>query len=83
MKKVLSLLLMFLLIFPMVPVAKQVGAGPKISQEKQKTKIKTSQKHKKKKVNKKQSIRTAQNINKPQEGEILKIEGMVKDLNEQ
>ena len=40
----------------------------------------------KKKVKKKVAYkrpRYATNINKPQEGDILKLEGMVKDLNEQ
>jgi len=32
---------------------------------------------------KKAKVRYSHNINKPQEGDLLKLEGMVKDLNEQ
>jgi hypothetical protein len=35
------------------------------------------------KQNNKVKVRYSHNINKPQEGDLLKLEGMVKDLNEQ
>jgi hypothetical protein len=35
------------------------------------------------KQNNRVKVRYSHNINKPQEGELLKLEGMVKDLNEQ
>ncbi|WP_448583265.1 hypothetical protein [Thermocrinis sp.] len=79
MRKILGLILMLSIIFPFVSIAKEAGNKSKISQEKT-HKLKTK---KNKKLTKVQKIRTAQNINKPQEGEILKIEGMVRDLNEQ
>jgi hypothetical protein len=38
---------------------------------------------KKKAVKQNKKVRYSHNINKPQEGDLLKLEGMVKDLNEQ
>ncbi|ADC89188.1 hypothetical protein Thal_0554 [Thermocrinis albus DSM 14484] len=48
-------------------------------------KVKVSYKYKYKKKHKKfvKRVRYSHNINKPQEGELLKLEGMVKDINEQ
>jgi len=40
-------------------------------------------KKKAKKVKKKMVIKPSRNINSPREGELLKLEGMVKDINEQ
>ncbi|SNZ14730.1 hypothetical protein [Hydrogenobacter hydrogenophilus] len=40
-------------------------------------------KKKAKKGKKKVAIKPSRNINSPQEGELLKLEGMVKDINEQ
>jgi len=73
---------MLLVISPVVPFAKESKNNSKILQEKT-HKHKVSKKSKKKKLAKRQKVRTAQNINKPKEGEILKIEAMVKDINEQ
>ena len=42
-----------------------------------------SSKKKAVKQKKKVKVRYSHNINKPQEGDLLKLEGMVKDLNEQ
>jgi hypothetical protein len=56
----------------------------KASKQKKKVKVKSSR-HAKKKHAKKNvlKVRYSHHINKPQEGELLKLEGMVKDLNEQ
>jgi len=42
-----------------------------------------SSKNKAVKQNNRTKVRYSHNINKPQEGDLLKLEGMVKDLNEQ
>ncbi len=42
-----------------------------------------SSKKKTVKQNNRTKVRYSHNINKPQEGDVLKLEGMVKDLNEQ
>jgi uncharacterized membrane protein len=66
----------------------------KTFEQKKKVKVKSSRhakkKHAKKSVLKKKyakknvlKVRYSRNINKPQEGDLLKLEGMVKDLNEQ
>jgi hypothetical protein len=49
---------------------------------KNKASVKSSKK-KAVKQNNRTKVRYSRNINKPQEGELLKLEGMVKDLNEQ
>jgi hypothetical protein len=56
----------------------------KVVKQKKKVKVKASR-HAKKKYAKKNvlKVRYSHNINKPQEGDLLKLEGMVKDLNEQ
>jgi len=56
----------------------------KAVKQKKKIKVKTSR-HAKKKYARKNvlKVRYSHNINKPQEGDLLKLEGMVKDLNEQ
>jgi len=56
----------------------------KAVKQKKKVKVKSSR-HAKKKYAKKNvlKVRYSHNINKPQEGDLLKLEGMVKDLNEQ
>jgi len=56
----------------------------KAVKQKKKAKVKSSH-HAKKKYAKKNvlKVRYSHNINKPQEGNLLKLEGMVKDLNEQ
>ncbi len=51
-----------------------------VKSPKKKTAVKPSNKKVVKQNNK---VRYSRNINKPQEGELLKLEGMVKDLNEQ
>lgn len=60
---------------------------PLESYAKTQTKEKVVQGKAKKKAQKKKTkkayIRHATNVNNPQEGELLKLEGMVKDLNEQ
>ncbi len=76
--------------------AKQVNKkilSAKVSSKKILSKVKSRNKvvqGKAKQVNKKilstvvyKRPRYAKNINKPQEGELLKLEGMIKDLNEQ
>ena len=77
-----------LLALPILSTAKQSIAPKKNSQQKTYVKKKTKQKayakkNKKLKLVKKQRVRFAHRINKPQEGETLKIEGMTKDINEQ
>ncbi len=56
----------------------------KVVKQNNRTKAKFSR-HAKKKYAKKNvlKVRYSHNINKPQEGNLLKLEGMVKDLNEQ
>jgi hypothetical protein len=56
----------------------------KANKQKKKVKVK-SLRHAKKKYAKKKvlKVRYSHHINKPQEGELLKLEGMIKDLNEQ
>jgi hypothetical protein len=56
----------------------------KVVKQNNRTKVKFSR-HAKKKYAKKNvlKVRYSYNINKPQEGDLLKLEGMVKDLNEQ
>ncbi|NAZ23850.1 MAG: hypothetical protein GU346_05280 [Thermocrinis sp.] len=56
----------------------------KAVKQKKKVKVKSSH-HTKKKYAKKNvlKVRYSHHINKPQEGDLLKLEGMVKDLNEQ
>ena len=49
---------------------------------KNKASVKSSKK-KAVKQNNRTKVRYSHNINKPQEGELLKLEGMIKDLNEQ
>lgn len=63
----------------------------KAGKQKKKVKVKSSRHAKKKHTKKKKNyakrnvlkVRYSHNINKPQEGNLLKLEGMVKDLNEQ
>jgi hypothetical protein len=56
----------------------------KAVKQKKKVKVKSSLYAKKKYVKKNVlKVRYSHNINKPQEGNLLKLEGMVKDLNEQ
>jgi hypothetical protein len=56
----------------------------KTFKQKKKAKVKSSR-HAKKRYAKKNvlKVRYSHHINKPQEGDLLKLEGMVKDLNEQ
>jgi len=56
----------------------------KVVKQNNRTKVKISR-HAKKKYAKKKvlKVRYSHHINKPQEGNLLKLEGMVKDLNEQ
>jgi hypothetical protein len=56
----------------------------KAVKQKRKAKVESSR-HAKKKYAKKKAlkVRYSHHINKPQEGDLLKLEGMVKDLNEQ
>jgi len=53
-----------------------------VKSPKKKTAVKPSNK-KVVKQNNRIKVRYSHNINKPQEGDLLKLEGMVKDLNEQ
>ncbi len=53
-----------------------------VKSSKNKASVKSSNK-KVVKQNNRVKVRYSHNINKPQEGELLKLEGMVKDLNEQ
>jgi len=59
-------------------------SNKKVVKQNNRTKAKFSR-HSKKKYAKKNvlKVRYSHNINKPQEGDLLKLEGMVKDLNEQ
>ncbi|MDT7910833.1 MAG: hypothetical protein RQ827_01700 [Thermocrinis sp.] len=74
---------------PSLAATQQKTASVKSSKKKavkQKKKVKVkSSRHAKKKYAKKNvlKVRYSHNINKPQEGDLLKLEGMVKDLNEQ
>jgi len=74
---------------PSLAATQQKTASVKSSKKKavkQKKKVKVkSSRHAKKKYAKKNvlKVRYSHNINKPQEGNLLKLEGMVKDLNEQ
>jgi hypothetical protein len=74
---------------PSLAATQQKKASVKSSKKKtfkQKKKLKVkSSRHAKKKYAKKNvlKVRYSHNINKPQEGDLLKLEGMVKDLNEQ
>jgi hypothetical protein len=74
---------------PSLAATQQKKASVKSSKKKavkQKKKVKAkSSRHAKKKYAKKNvlKVRYSHNINKPQEGDLLKLEGMVKDLNEQ
>jgi len=74
---------------PSLAATQQKKASVKSSKKKavkQKKKVKVqSSRHAKKKYAKKNvlKVRYSHNINKPQEGDLLKLEGMVKDLNEQ
>jgi hypothetical protein len=56
----------------------------KVVKQNNRTQVKFSH-HAKKKYAKKNvlKVRYSRNINKPQEGDLLKLEGMVKDINEQ
>lgn len=67
-------------------------AGPQVKRQAVQGKAKKSQKASHYKAKKSRALkqkaiykkpRYARNINKPQEGELLKLEGMVRDLNEQ
>lgn len=53
-----------------------------VNSSKNKASVKSSKK-KAVKQNNRTKVRYSHNINKPQEGDLLKLEGMVKDLNEQ
>ncbi|MFZ8787633.1 hypothetical protein [Thermocrinis sp.] len=53
-----------------------------VKSSKNKASVKSSKK-KAVKQNNRTKVRYSHNINKPQEGDLLKLEGMVKDLNEQ
>ena len=53
-----------------------------VKSSKNRANVKSSNK-KMAKQNNRVKVRYSYNINKPQEGELLKLEGMVKDLNEQ
>jgi len=74
---------------PSMAATQQKKASVKPSKDKavkQKKKVKVkSSRHAKKKYARKNvlKVRYSHNINKPQEGDLLKLEGMVKDLNEQ
>ncbi|MFN3813071.1 MAG: hypothetical protein ACK4SM_00410 [Aquificaceae bacterium] len=74
MRKILSLLLFaalgFFFLQPTLELshAKQHVIKKKIKKKKKRTKV---------------IIKSSRNINSPQEGDLLKLEGMVKDLNEQ
>ena len=59
-------------------------SNKKVVKQNNRTKVKFSR-HAEKKYAKKNvlKVRYSHNINKPQEGDLLKLEGMVKDLNEQ
>jgi hypothetical protein len=59
-------------------------SNKKVAKQNNRTEVKFSR-HAKKKYAKKNvlKVRYSHNINKPQEGDLLKLEGMVKDLNEQ
>lgn len=61
-------------------VAKSSKNKANVKSSKKKTAVKPSNKKVVKQNNK---VRYSHNINKPQEGDLLKLEGMVKDLNEQ
>ncbi len=61
-------------------VAKSSKNRANVKSPKKKTAVKPS---KKKVVKQNNKVRYSHNINKPQEGDLLKLEGMVKDLNEQ
>ncbi len=63
-------------------VAKSSKNKANVKSPKKKTAIKPSNK-KVVKQNNRVKVRYSHNINKPQEGDLLKLEGMVKDLNEQ
>ncbi len=63
-------------------VAKSSKNKANVKSSKKKTAVKPSNK-KVVKQNNRVKVRYSHNINKPQEGDLLKLEGMVKDLNEQ
>lgn len=76
MRKILSLLFFAVLGFFFLQPAFE------LSHAKQRAKKTHAVKHTKKK-RAKVVIKSSRNINAPKEGELLKLEGMVKDLNEQ
>ncbi|MFZ8861046.1 MAG: hypothetical protein ACO2PP_11180 [Thermocrinis sp.] len=63
-------------------VVKSSKNGASVKSSKKKTAVKPSNK-KVVKQNNRVKVRYSHNINKLQEGDLLKLEGMVKDLNEQ
>jgi len=88
MRKIFVFILTLLLALPILSTAKQSTTHKKTFQ--QKTYVKNNakkkvyvKKDKKRKLARKRKVRFAHHINKPQEGEVLKIEAMTKDLNEQ
>ena len=88
MKKIFVFILTLLLAIPILSTAKQSTAPQKNSQQKVYAKKNAKKKayvkkDKKRKLARKRKVRFAHHINKPQEGEVLKIEAMTKDLNEQ
>ncbi|WP_448588066.1 hypothetical protein [Thermocrinis sp.] len=93
MKKVLVFILILFFLLPATSIAKQGTQRQVIKKEKvykakkskkaENKKVAKSKKAKNKKLAKKKRVRISHNINKPEKGEILKIEAMVKDLNEQ
>ncbi|RMH79960.1 MAG: hypothetical protein D6674_05930 [Acidobacteria bacterium] len=84
MKKLLHMLLLIsLAVFPLVSTV-PVEAKQKNTSQKSYKSVKVKAKKKTLKAKKVQvKPRYARNINKPHEGELLKLEGMVKDINEQ
>ncbi len=63
-------------------VAKSSKNKANVKSPKKKTAVKPSNKRVVKQNNR-VKVRYSHNVNKPQEGNLLKLEGMVKDLNEQ
>jgi len=61
---------------------KKASVKSSVKSSKNKASVKSSKK-KAVKQNNRTKVRYSHNINKPQEGDLLKLEGMVKDLNEQ
>jgi hypothetical protein len=61
---------------------KKASVKSSVKSSKNKASVKSSKK-KAVKQNNRTKVRYSHHINKPQEGDLLKLEGMVKDLNEQ